>query len=340
MLIALRRAVVITACFLFYHALSFAQTPAARILRYLDTLQHHGLFNGNVLIAQHGNILLRHATGVADAAGQAPLTPAYRFHIGSIAKEFDAVGLMVLCQQGKIDTSDKVAQFFPDLPSWARTITIRNLLQYTSGLPEVHYASVHGDADNWRDLYALDTLQFAPGTQYAYNNNNTFLRRQIIARVTGMPFNRFVETVLFPAAGIRNGIVDPTAHDTLIARSFDDALHEDALDVPISGWTALTIDDFYRWSQCINRFCLITPAYTAMIAAAFNEHAQSGLGACELRNGQVVRHVHDGSLLHYQALLRYDRAKDRTLILLNSRRHNNIYEIADKIEAMLGRGER
>jgi hypothetical protein len=50
--------------------------------------------------------------------------------------------------------------------------------------------------------------------------------------------------------------------------------------------------------------------------------------------------VHDGSLLHYQALLRYDRAKDRTLILLNSRRHNNIYEIADKIEEMLDRGER
>jgi D-alanyl-D-alanine carboxypeptidase len=315
---------------------TFAQRDkTALIISYLTAANQSGLFNGNILVADHGKLVLRKPVGFADASKENLLTMEHRFHIGSIAKEFDAVGIMLLQEQGKLSINDKLAAFFPDLPAWAQKITIKNLLQYTSGLPEVKYKTVHSDADNWKDLQSLQQLDFEPGTRYAYNNNNTFLRRQVIAKITGIPFNQFVEQYLLKAAGISKGIVDPTAADPLIARSFNDDFKQDGLDVPISGWTCLTVDDFYKWSQCINNFSLISPASTRIILTPAAAEEQAGLGGGKMKGDRVMLHTHDGSALHYQALLVADAAKGRTIIILSNQRQGNVYEIAGAIQAIL-----
>lgn len=151
-----------------------------------------GLFNGNVLVADNGHIIYKTAIGFTDATRKTELTENYRFHIGSIAKEFNAVGIMILREQGKLSLDDKVSKYLPDLPSWAGKISIKNLLQYTSGLPEVKWASVKNDANNMADLKKLDNLNFEPGTSYNYNNNNVFLQRRIIEKISGLTFNEFV----------------------------------------------------------------------------------------------------------------------------------------------------
>lgn len=308
---------------------------AALISAYLNRAHQAGLFNGNILVADGGKVIIKKAIGYADASKLIPLTTRYRFHIGSIAKEFDAVGIMILKEQNKLSLDDKVSKFFPELPSWAEKISIKNLLQYTSGLPEVRWETVHSDADNWKNLEALQQLDFEPGSRYAYNNNNTFLRRRIIEKVTGISFNQFVQQNMLQAAGINDGMVDPTNSDPLIARSFNNDFKQDGLEVPISGWTCLNVDDFYRWSQCIIHFCLIDPASTRTIITPVEPGKQCGLGGGSMQGNKVITHVHDGSALHYQALELTETTKGRAIIILSNQRQGNVYDIAAAIEAIL-----
>jgi D-alanyl-D-alanine carboxypeptidase len=317
-------------------ARTFAQNDKAALINtYLEEGNRAGLFNGNILIADHGKEVVRRAIGFADASKKIALSMRYRFHIGSVAKEFDAVGIMMLQEQGKLSINDKVSKFFPELPAWAEKISIKNLLQYTSGLPEVKYQTVHSDADNWKDLRSLQQLDFKPGNSYAYNNNNTFLRRQIIEKVTGISFNQFVQQNMLKPAGIKNAVVDPTASDSLIARSFNNDFKQDGLEVPISGWTCLTADDFYKWAQCISEFCLISPASTRTIITPVASDKQCGLGGGSMKGNKVITHVHDGSGLHYQALVLTDATKNRTIIILSNQRQGNVYDIAAAIQAIL-----
>jgi CubicO group peptidase (beta-lactamase class C family) len=311
------------------------QTRSEKIKAYLQHASQLGLFNGNVLVVDQGEVVYKAAMGYADASKQTPLTTAYRFHIGSIAKEFDAVGLMVLQEQDKLSVDDKVSKFFPELPAWASTISIKNLLQYTSGLPEVKYQTVHGDADNWKDLKALQQLDFEPGSKYAYNNNNTFLRRQIIEKVSGLSIKDFIEQKLLKPYGINNGIVDPTDNDTLLAKSFNDDGRQDVLDYPIMGWTCLNLDDFYTWAQCIQKFSIISAASTRAIITPVAPGKQSGLGTGSMTGDQLTRHVHDGITMRYQAQEITDGPKNRTIILLTNNRHDNVYQLSDGIEAIL-----
>ena len=82
---------------------TFAQSDKASLINtYLEDANQAGLFNGNILIADHEKVIVRKAIGFADASKNIPLTLQYRFHIGSIAKEFDAVGIMMLQERGKL----------------------------------------------------------------------------------------------------------------------------------------------------------------------------------------------------------------------------------------------
>ncbi|RYE16159.1 MAG: class A beta-lactamase-related serine hydrolase [Sphingobacteriaceae bacterium] len=325
------------------YIISFSQQASAQkdkiaqIDSYLQQAHDSGLFNGNVLVADNNKVIFKKAIGYADASKETPLTTQYRFHIGSIAKEFDAVGIMMLQEQGKLSINDKALKFFPTLPSWAGKVSIKNLLQYTSGIPEVKYKTVHNDEDNWKDLQALTTLDFEPGSNYAYNNNNTFLRRRIIEKVSGLSFDQFVAQKMLKPAGIRNGIVDPSETDEIVAKSFNDDFKQDGLNAPISGWTCLNLDDFYKWAQCINNFCLINPASTREIIIPFAPDKQAGLGGGSMEGNRVLTHVHDGTTLHYRALVDTDAPKGRTIILLTNQRQRpgSVYEVAAAIKAIL-----
>jgi D-alanyl-D-alanine carboxypeptidase len=330
------RFIVAILCLISFRQQASAQkNKISQIDSYLQQAHDLGLFNGNVLVADNNKVIFKKAIGYADASKESPLTTNYRFHIGSIAKEFDAVGIMMLQEQGKLSVHDKVLKFFPSLPSWAGKVSIKNLLQYTSGIPDIKWKTVHSDADNWKDLEALTTLDFEPGNDYAYNNNNTFLRRRIIEKVSGLSFNQFVAQKMLKPAGIRNGIVDPSETDEMVAKSFNDDFKQDKLSAPISGWTCLNLEDFYKWARCINNFCLINPVSTREIITPIAAGKQSGLGGGSMKGARMVTHVHDGTTLHYRALVDMDVLNGRTIILLTNQRQGNIYEVAAAIKAIL-----
>lgn len=297
-----------------------------------ENLQQSKSFNGNVLIAEKSKIIYEKAFGQADTNKLNHLNIKYRFHIGSIAKEFNAVGIMMLKEQGKLNLDDAVSKFLPELPSWASKIKIIHLLQYTSGLPQIKWKEVNQDSDNMAFLKSTASLDFEPGTKYDYNNNNVFLQRRIIEKITNMSFDSFViKKILFPI-GIKNALVDPD-EEKLFAKSFNNKGKQDAIKYNISGWTALNLKDFYKWSEAINSFKIITPESTNQLFIPFSEGNQTGLGEGSIVNGKVTKHRHDGTAFNYQALVVSN--PNFTIILMTNNKQNNLDEISDSIQKIL-----
>jgi CubicO group peptidase (beta-lactamase class C family) len=294
-----------------------------------------GVFNGNVLVTDQDSTVYHVALGIADASGKTPLTEDHRFHIGSIAKEFSAVGIMLLVREKRLSLEDNVGKYLPELPSWADSIKILHILQYTSGLPDVKWKTVKSDADNMADLKILQRLNTVPGTVYAYNNNNIFIQRRIIEKISGMPFNRFVEERLLKPAGMRTAVVDPTNETPLMAKAFDDKGQQDELTPPISGQTAVTLKDLYQWSVAINSFRILDASQTRAILVPFGPNMQAGLGKGNMDHNHIGAHIHDGTGRNYQALLVSHPPKGRTVILLSNNKQDNLYDFNTAIQAIL-----
>ncbi|MEO3403635.1 serine hydrolase [Mucilaginibacter sp. CAU 1740] len=322
----------------FMAGVGFVQAQQSKIAN-IDTLVRRanrlGIFNGNLLVADHGKVIYKAAIGYADAAKTTKLTEAYRFHIGSIAKEFNAVGIMMLQQQGKLSLDDKVSKYLPELPSWANTISIINLLQYTSGLPDVQWKTVKNDADNMADLMKITQLNSEPGKKYNYNNNNVFLQRRIIEKITGMSFKQFVEDYELKPTGMNTAVIDPTEKDALVARAYDNQGKTDPFFYPISGWTAVTLDDFHAWANAIAKFKLINPVTTREIINGVSANRQSGLGGGSMDGDKMISHIHDGTSMNYQALLVSKVPEGITIILMTNNKQGNLYAIDRSIEAIL-----
>jgi len=327
---------------LFIPIIFIIQTSTAQVNKsvkidsFINQANRLGLFSGNIQVIDRHKVVYKKSIGFTDASKQVKLTDQYRFHIGSIAKEFPAVGIMILKEQGKLSLDDKVSKYITGLPAWADQISIKNLLQYTSGLPDLKWKTVNGDASNWQDLKKLDTLNTVPGTAYAYNNNNNFLQKAIIAKISGMTFNQFVQQKILKPCGMNASIVDPTEQDPLVAKSYDNNGKQEALIYPITGWTAVTIGDFLKWSDALASFKLISPASTLQILSPVpGEDKQAGLGHGTMEKNVMKTHIHDGIAQKYQALLAADFTKGRTVILMSNNRQNNVYQINDIIQAIL-----
>jgi tetratricopeptide (TPR) repeat protein len=214
-------------------------------------------------------------------------------------------------------------------------VKIRNLLQYTSGIPDSKWKEIKGDQDNLNNLKRVTTLDFEPGTKYAYNNNNVFLQRKIVAKVSGMSFNDFVREKMLKAIGIKRAIIDPVASDPMVAKGYNSQGVQDDLTPPISGWTNLNVDDFDIWSQALNTFKLISPVSTKELLVPFSPGNQTGLGRGQMEENRLITHIHDGTSRNYQALLISEQLEGLTIILQTNNQQNNLYPISRSIQSIM-----
>lgn len=134
---------------------------------------------------------------------------------------------------------------------------------------------------------------------------------------------------------MKTAIVDPVASDKLIAKAYNNTHAEDELTYPINGWVAVTLDDFYKWSNSLTNFKLISPASTKQILEAAGPGQQAGLGGGMMDGNQVIAHKHDGTARNYQALLVSTVPKGRTVILMTNNQQNNLHTFNTSIQAIL-----
>ncbi|KQB41350.1 serine hydrolase [Flavobacterium aquidurense] len=316
---------------------SFAQSDKTRqIDSLMQWSQKLGIFNGNVLVSKNDKIIYNKSIGFSDASKTIPLNTDYKFHIGSITKEFSALALAKLQEQGKLKLEDKVSKFIPEFPEWANDITIKNLLQYTSGLPNVVWKKIKNDKDLFDGLSQIENLDFKPGSDYDYNMNNVFLRQFIIERITGISFKSYVEEYLFKPCNMNSSIMTPFVNENNVAKGFNNDFINDPVELPLTGGTYLTAADLLKWEKCLYANKLITKQSLFEIGQSFDiTDAQSGLGQASFKGTNLEFHLHDGRAGHFEAILLSDRKEKITIILLDNNHNGKVTEIAQTIRSIL-----
>ena len=176
----------------------------------LTKLYEQQLFNGTVLVAEKGKVLYKKAFGIA-GANQKPLTTSSAFNLASVSKQFFAMMIMILKEQGKLQYDDAVQKYLPSFPY--NNITLRHLMNHVSGLPE--YFDI---ADRYRSL--LDTLTnesmlallgekkpaliFNPGEKFEYCNTNYTTLASVIAKVSGVSCDLFFTEKIVKPLNLKN----------------------------------------------------------------------------------------------------------------------------------------
>jgi CubicO group peptidase (beta-lactamase class C family) len=200
--------------------ISTAQTPPG-FSKSVDSLVAPQ-FTGNqpgisILIAKKGQVVYQKAFGSADIELNVPMQPDNIFKIGSITKQFTAVAILQLAEQGKLRLDDPIQKYIPDYPDKQGTITIENLLTHTSGI--VDYSSLD-DPDPFaerRDFtpeiiinyFKKLPLQFKPGAKYAYSNSNYTLLGYIIQKVSGEDYHQYMDEHVIKPAGLQHTLYAP-----------------------------------------------------------------------------------------------------------------------------------
>lgn len=144
--------------------------------------------------------------GQASLEFSVPVTPTTLFHVASVTKSFTAVGVLKLVEAGKLKLDDPIGTYLEGLPESWQGVTIRQLLSHTSGLPDV-VKSRNPDpiADTLEEAISLlrdRPMDFAPGTQYRYDQTDYMLLGSLIEKLSGLSYIQFCQTQLFSTAGL------------------------------------------------------------------------------------------------------------------------------------------
>jgi len=164
-------------------------------------------------VFQNGNLRQSAASGFADLASQRPLDTTTLFYGASLSKQFTALAAATLIAQGKLGLEDNVRSYLPELPAYARPVTVEMLMHHTSGIRDsLGLLRLAGMADVGRAskeqtldlLFRQTDTAFVPGTQYSYSNGGYLLLAEIVARVSGQPFAQYARQVLFDPMGMKH----------------------------------------------------------------------------------------------------------------------------------------
>ncbi len=269
--------VVLAGAVLFTSSQLLAQGKAAKIDALVKSYVDQGRFNGSVLVADHGKVVYRKGFGWANAEWRAPNTPDTRFRIGSITKQFTAMLILQLVEEGKLRLDGTIGEYLPDYPEGpGRSITIHQLLTHTSGLHN-YTAIPRFFPDLSRDPYrpadfmaVFDSLplDFEPGSQWRYSNSGYFVLGVIIERIGGKPYDVALRERILDPLGLKDTGYDWNApvverRADGYTRGFDGDAHAGYIDMstPFSaGALYSTVEDLYRWDQALTARKLLSPA--------------------------------------------------------------------------------
>ncbi len=185
-------------------------TFSARTSSAIDALfapyAHSGSPGCGVGVYQHGAVTFARGYGFANLTNDVPITPATRFTVGSVSKQFTAASIALLVRAGKLSLDDDVRKYLPELPAYDVPVRIRHLVHHTSGLRDFwELASVSGmrldDGYTSADMLALAArqrqLNFTPGSAYRYSNTGYLAMGLVVQRVTGQSLRRFADSAIF-----------------------------------------------------------------------------------------------------------------------------------------------
>ena len=194
------------------------RNPNQAIESYIDSVMNAS-FKANapgavILVAKDGHAVFRKAYGLANVELSVPNKPEYVFAIASMTKQFTAVCVLQLMQQGKLSLQDDIRKYLPEFNTHGRRITIEHLLTHTSGIPNTEfkpeYIQRKALEQSQEEMFAFvmnDPLLFEPGAECSYNDFGYYLLGLVVERVSGISCSEYLKKNIFQPCGMSSSTV-------------------------------------------------------------------------------------------------------------------------------------
>ncbi len=277
-----------------------------------EFLKSPGAVGLSIGVARNGEVIVATGYGLADAEFDVPANEDTMFRIGSVTKQFTAAAIMRFVEQGKISLDDDLSLYLPDFPLQGNAVTIRHLLNHTSGIPS--YTSL---GEEWAKLMPLELshdemlalvkdkpFDFPPGEQWSYNNTAYYMLGMIIEKVSGVSYAQHMQDAFFTPMGLARTRYDSSS-DLIKNRAQGYTLRDGELvnDAPLdmgqpyaAGSLVSTGEELVEWSMALTSgkvvntesFALMTTA--TILPSGENTQYGFGLGIDEWEGRRCIRH--------------------------------------------------
>ncbi len=233
-----------------------------------------------ILIRENGRVLFERGYGLRDLRTQTRIDSHTNFRLASCTKQFTAMAIMLLVHDGKLRYDEHLTDVFPEFPGYGNAITIRNLLNHTSGLPD--YESLMDETANgsrqWtenRQIHDAEVLRllemqkhgkFSPGTRWSYSNSGYVVLGLVVAKVSGVPFEDFLRDRIFVPTGMNHTLAYVRGKNEVPDRAYGYSKEDKEFVETDQSATSATlgdggvysnIEDLGRWDDALARHTLL-----------------------------------------------------------------------------------
>ena len=322
---------VILIILLFNFGFIQSQETSKMIDEYANSYVKTGDFSGCVLITEKGKIIYENCFGYANHSFTVPNDKQTKFKIGSVSKQFTAAAILILEQEGLLNTSDTLSKFLPNSNN-AEKITIHQLLTHTSGITDIYnvpdFNKLSCPKKKISDLSKLvleAELDFEPGSQYQYSNGGYALLAQIIETVSGMTYQEYLTENIFKPLKM-NATGHNKGNDIILnlavgydPSGYSDVKITDFLDPELlkgSGSLYSTVKDLQIWINSIKNKSLLSGSSYEKLLTNYDHNYGFGISVYKSFDKKVFGH--DGRVNGYIADYLHYEEPDISVIILGN----------------------
>ena len=264
-----------------------------------------------ILVAKDGKTIYRKAVGKSSLELDVDMVPENVFMLASITKQFTAVSILMLEEQGKLSIDDPITKFIPNYPTNGKTITVHHLLNHTSGIKSytgmgnlVEVARNDMTLDELIDYFKNEPMDFDPGEEFRYNNSGYVLLGKIIEVISGDTYENFIENNIFKKLGMTSSSYGNTRE---LVKNRVNGYEQDAsgyvnanfisMTLPhAAGSLTSTVDDMLKWQNALtnNTFIKASSLEKAINGSKLNSGEEItygyGLGKTYLKGSKGYTH--------------------------------------------------
>lgn len=329
-----------------------AQDNVSRMEQVVQSYVDSKQFMGAALVARDGKVLLSTGYGFANLEWGVANSPASKFRLGSITKQFTAACILLLEERGKLKVDDPVKKYMTDAPAAWDKVTIFNLLTHTSGIPSFtgfpDYASTEAIATTPEKLVARfrdKPLEFQPGEKWNYSNSGYVLLGYLIEKISQQSYSEFVQENIFTPLGMKDSGYDSNSAIILhrasgYTPSAKGTIHAGYIDMSIpfsAGSLYSTTEDLLRWEQGLMGGKLLSVASLAKMTTPFKNDYAFGLAVHAVNGHKVIEH--GGGIEGFNTEIAY-YPEDKLTVVVLANLNGGVPETIANALAQVAHGEK
>ena len=307
-----------------------------------------------LMIIQDGETIVQKGYGIADFEQNIPVTSKTNFRLASVTKQFTSMSILQLIEKGQLSLATNLTDVFPDFPSYGEAITIKHLLQHTSGLwdyedmvPSSQTRQVK-DKDVLNYMMGIEETYFPVGDKYQYSNTAYAMLTQVLEKITGMAFRDYLRVNIFEPLDMSTSLAYENGINEVPNRAFGYTIEDEGIlltdqssfsAVLGDGGIYTNLEDLFKWDQALYTEKLISKNYLDM---AFTNQKNNdgemidyGFGWRIEKYKEMDILYHTGTSIGFRNILYRIPAKNFTAVILTNRDQGGEFSTLDIVHKVV-----